>query len=235
MFIPAPVPTLPRQVGGSLRRAANHSQDESDASADDGALAVLLDEPDGLVEPAARMALAALGFVVAPPSIASTPVSRFVGLGGLADVCRCRLCRSSSTAAEKTSALAVSPPLGACGPADPPSVLRTPPVTCAYVLADPLAALLHAMHGCADIVLVLVATPSGPRLQYPAPAPVLARAGLTQRESDVLAQLLARRNDAEIAAALVVSQATVRSHCRAIFRKLGVGGRGEVREVLGVC
>ena len=205
----APVPTLPRPAGGPPHRAAGHPQGEGWVSSRDQARAAVLDEPDGLVEPASRLALAALAFTTtSAPSTAATdpPPLRFVGLGGLADVYRCRLRR-----------------------------VRAPAVnTYAYVLADPLAAMLHRLHGCADVVLVLATTSAGPRLHYARPVPAPAVAGLTARETDVLAHLLARRRDVEIASALTISEATVRSHCRAVYRKLGVADRVQLLTVFDV-
>ncbi|MBA3328095.1 MAG: response regulator transcription factor [Solirubrobacterales bacterium] len=55
---------------------------------------------------------------------------------------------------------------------------------------------------------------------------------LTPREADVLSHLQQGRSNAEIAAALSVSVETVRSHARAVFRKLGVRTR---RDLAGVA
>jgi DNA-binding CsgD family transcriptional regulator len=55
--------------------------------------------------------------------------------------------------------------------------------------------------------------------------PALAGAGLSSREIDVLALLLTRRTNCEIAEALGVASTTVRSHCRAVLRKLGATDR----------
>lgn len=52
-----------------------------------------------------------------------------------------------------------------------------------------------------------------------------ARLGLTQRESEVLGLLVAGRSNRAIAAKLVLGEETVKSHVRAIFRKLEVGDR----------
>jgi DNA-binding NarL/FixJ family response regulator len=51
---------------------------------------------------------------------------------------------------------------------------------------------------------------------------------LTPREADVLDQLQLGRSNGEIAAALCVSVETVRTHARAVFRKLGVHSRREL-------
>ncbi len=51
---------------------------------------------------------------------------------------------------------------------------------------------------------------------------------LTPREADVLDQLQLGRSNGEIAVALCVSVETVRTHARAVFRKLGVHNRREL-------
>jgi DNA-binding NarL/FixJ family response regulator len=51
---------------------------------------------------------------------------------------------------------------------------------------------------------------------------------LTPREADVLDQLQLGRSNGEIAAELCVSIETVRTHTRAVFRKLGVHSRREL-------
>jgi DNA-binding NarL/FixJ family response regulator len=53
-----------------------------------------------------------------------------------------------------------------------------------------------------------------------------AGAGLTQRESEVLALLVAGLSNRAIAVRLVVSDHTVKSHLRALYRKLDVAERG---------
>lgn len=52
-----------------------------------------------------------------------------------------------------------------------------------------------------------------------------ARHGLTQRESEVLSLMVTGLSNRGIAGRLVVSDETVKSHLRAIYRKLGVGDR----------
>lgn len=53
-----------------------------------------------------------------------------------------------------------------------------------------------------------------------------ARLGLTQRESEVLAQLVGGLSNKAIAARLVVSEDTVKTHLRGLYRKLEVNDRG---------
>ena len=67
----------------------------------------------------------------------------------------------------------------------------------------------------------------------PTATPAAGAAGLlpdalTAREADVLDQLRLGRSNGEIAAALGVSVETVRTHARAVFRKLGVHSRREL-------
>ena len=60
-----------------------------------------------------------------------------------------------------------------------------------------------------------------------------ARLGLTQRESEVLALLVTGLSNRAIAAKLVLGEETVKSHVRAIYRKLEVGDRaGAVAKAL---
>jgi DNA-binding NarL/FixJ family response regulator len=51
---------------------------------------------------------------------------------------------------------------------------------------------------------------------------------LTAREADVLTELQRRRSNAQIASDLHISVETVRTHARAIYRKLGVASRREL-------
>ncbi len=53
-----------------------------------------------------------------------------------------------------------------------------------------------------------------------------ADAGLTQRESEVLALLVAGLSNRGIATKLVIGEETVKTHIRGLYRKLGVQDRG---------
>jgi len=53
-------------------------------------------------------------------------------------------------------------------------------------------------------------------------------ASLTPREGEVLSDLLQRRRPAQIAAALHITPATVQTHIRRIYRKLGVRSREQL-------
>jgi PAS domain S-box-containing protein len=70
----------------------------------------------------------------------------------------------------------------------------------------------------------LAAGSSGPPI--PLEHPVLS--GLSEREKEVLTQLVSGDRVPDIAAALHISQNTVRNHLKSIFRKVGVGGQGEL-------
>ncbi len=52
-----------------------------------------------------------------------------------------------------------------------------------------------------------------------------ARLGLSQRESEVLGLIVAGLSNRAIASRLVIGDETVKSHARAVYRKLGVGDR----------
>jgi DNA-binding CsgD family transcriptional regulator len=138
---------------------------------------------------------------------------RFVGVHGLERVAACPLLREAQPGV--------------------PVVL--------YTLRDDLCARLHALHGCADAYAVLVTGASGAggrrasagsRFEMLCGPDPLAAAGITAREADVLALMIARHSDAEIAGRLVISVTTVRTHCRSILRKLGARSRRDVRERL---
>lgn len=82
-------------------------------------------------------------------------------------------------------------------------------------------ALARQHRADADAVLrrLGAAPPEGPTV----PAP--RAGGLTDRELEVLAQVMAGRSNRETAAALLISEATVRRHLANVYQKLGVGSR----------
>jgi len=63
--------------------------------------------------------------------------------------------------------------------------------------------------------------------QKPPPRAGAALAGLSPRESEILALICEARSNPEIAAALGLSERTVRNHASNLFRKLGVKSRAE--------
>jgi DNA-binding NarL/FixJ family response regulator len=56
-------------------------------------------------------------------------------------------------------------------------------------------------------------------------SPHRATAGLTQRETDILALLAEGKSNRDISRALFLSEKTVKAHLAAVFRKLGVSNR----------
>ncbi|MCY1145748.1 response regulator transcription factor [Actinoplanes sp. Pm04-4] len=96
--------------------------------------------------------------------------------------------------------------------------------------------------GRAEIGMALRAAARGQSLFDPAVAARLAKAmsrpaapprpdslpdGLTQREAEVLSQIARGRTNAEIAAALFVAEATVKTHINNAFAKIGARNRTE--------
>jgi DNA-binding CsgD family transcriptional regulator len=162
-------------------------------------------EDDPLVRAAAREAVLNTRSAVAGAVV-------FVGVHGLVRVAECPLRRGQQHA--------------------DPVVL--------YTLRDELCARLHSLHGCADGYGVLVTADlapgtemsTGARFEMLCGPEPLAAAGITAREAEVLALMIARHSDAEIAVRLVISVTTVRTHCRSILRKLGAHSRRDLRDRL---
>jgi len=55
---------------------------------------------------------------------------------------------------------------------------------------------------------------------------------LTERENEVLAELLSGKSNKEIAQALFISESTVKTHAHSIYSKYDVGGRTELISTL---
>lgn len=160
-----------------------------------------------------ELALRRLGFEagLAPAQVV------FVNLAGL------RACPSRSCHRRTTDLFAP----GDAGPAS----ARDAGVLVGYVAGRPLTGAAHALHGCCSQVLELRVGQDGPLLATLLVPPDLAAAGPTPRESDVLALLLAGATDRVAAAALGVAPSTVRSHARAVLRKVGVTDRRSLRRL----
>ena len=86
-----------------------------------------------------------------------------------------------------------------------------------------LAAAIHAAARGEAVLSPAVAGPLMRRAAGAAPSP--DPSGLTAREREVLGLLAAGRTNAEIAAGLVISPKTVKTHVSSILRKLGVADR----------
>lgn len=194
-----------------------------------------VEEADPLIRPAARRAAAV--FLQKTRSLhVDGAVPRFVGVHGLEAVAACPLLRSA--AARRTACAAGRRDRRhdvAAGRSDRgPTALHDPSVDCftvVYTLRDGLSAALHLAHGCADAAAVLLPGEPGEaddRFAVVTWPSVLEAYGLTVREIDVLALLLARFTNDEIAQRLVISRATVRAHVRALQRKLGTVDRRAV-------
>lgn len=78
-----------------------------------------------------------------------------------------------------------------------------------------------------DVQAKLVTAATGGAAFRPTVADAALPDGLTPREADVLRLMAAGRTNAEIAAALFVSEATVKSHINHLFAKAGVTNRGQ--------
>lgn len=98
-----------------------------------------------------------------------------------------------------------------------------------FLLKDaPEAQLLAALRAAPDRVSIM--TPAVTRrlvesFARPAAAPDPRLDVLTERERDVLRQVAHGRSNAEIAAALVIGEATVKTHVSRILTKLGLSSR----------
>jgi len=106
---------------------------------------------------------------------------------------------------------------------------RPSPAECNQMLAFGATACLSKETEARDILTAVHLASRGlqvlPRSGHPEPpGPDL----LTPREADVLDHLRQGHSNAEIATALHVSVETVRTHARAVYRKLGVRTRREL-------
>ena len=81
-------------------------------------------------------------------------------------------------------------------------------------------------------MLWLTASAGGPRFARPPALDAVSAAGLSPREADVLVLLLDGLTTPAIGDRLGVAGSTVRTHCRAVLRKLGAGDRRALRALL---
>ncbi len=109
---------------------------------------------------------------------------------------------------------------------------RRDPTLVDAALASGAAGYLSKALGASDLVDELERVAAGERV-VPATvpgegrSPYLARWALTEREADVAALLARGWRNADIAGALGISPNTVKTHLRALFRKLGVATRAQ--------
>ena len=96
-----------------------------------------------------------------------------------------------------------------------------------------IAEISRAVHAAADHQTLLdpvvhsqllAAATAGPR---PAPQPASLPDDLTQREAEVLSLIARGLSNREIAATLVVSEATVKTHINHVFAKIGARDRAQ--------
>ena len=93
--------------------------------------------------------------------------------------------------------------------------------------SDELVRQLELVHGgemAIDAGLAARAVDTAARMQRDEFWPG-ARQGLTQRESEILSLVVAGLSNRGVATKLIIGEETVKSHLRAIYRKLGVGDR----------
>jgi DNA-binding CsgD family transcriptional regulator len=215
----APDPTLPVGAGGPLRRAAGWVPPPAKPPAAEVAARLApacVADPDPLRRLHAAAAAMALGFCV----VAGTPGGAVAG--ALVDV---------SAATVRFIPLDEPDLCPRCGERPPADAHPGAPLLVGYgALAGALVA--HRRHRCADLVLQLVVAGGGARFAQLPVVSCLDAAGVTPREADVLALVLAGAPGPAIAGRLCVSPATVRAHVRALLRKLGAPDRVTLRAQL---
>ena len=167
-------------------------------------------EPDPFVRPAVEDAVRRLGF---RPALEPAPVV-FV------DLARMGACPAPGGVGPPSVPVRDQP--GGWGSSAAPTVIG-------FVAGRPLTGVAHLLHGCCSEVLELRPGPDGVAFGPLALPPALAAAGLTPREADVLALLLLGLSGCRIATLLGVTPSTVRTHARAVLRKVGVADRRTLR------
>jgi DNA-binding NarL/FixJ family response regulator len=116
-------------------------------------------------------------------------------------------------------------------------LVRDPPPICGTLLLDAGACCIAANVSAADLASALKLAADGDRvflasdghrLQQPSSRRVRS---LTKREAEVFEQLRKEASDVEMARHFKLSIATVRTHMRAVRRKLGVVNRRELGDM----
>ena len=83
-------------------------------------------------------------------------------------------------------------------------------------------------HAHRDVLAPVSSTDQHPAIvAVPGPAAILVVEPLTEREREVLRNVSAMLNTAEIASQMYISVNTVKSHLKSAYRKLGAAHRGE--------
>jgi len=216
----APHPHPSRGAGGPRQRAAGRVLEDGGPSVrrPTGLRPAVLLEPDPLLRPTVEAAVRRLGF---EPGLTPAPVL-FVNLGGLG-VCPSFSCGLGHGPAGGAGL----GPTCRSGRGDAPNGASV----IGYVAGRPLTGAAHVLHGCCAQVLELRPAPGGPALVALVLPAALAAPRPTRREADVLALLLAGATDRRAAAMLGVAPSTVRTHARAVLRKVGVADRRQLRRL----
>jgi DNA-binding CsgD family transcriptional regulator len=203
-------------AGGPPRRAAGRVLQSA---------AVL--DPDPLRRLHALAAVSALGFVARELDHTS-PASSLRWAGALADVTS----RGAALFIARDEPDAC-PRCGVAGRAlAMPATVETGGVLCVGYGAHlaPLAA--HRRHRCVDLALHLSSEGGAVHFAYLPPISVIDEAQVPEREADVLVLILAGLPGSALASRLQLSPQTVRSHARALLRKLGAADRRTLRAQL---
>ncbi|MBT0994383.1 response regulator transcription factor [Cellulomonas sp. DKR-3] len=95
----------------------------------------------------------------------------------------------------------------------------------AHVLASPVVP--GATRPVVDVPRPAVPVQESADLADPAPEPVRPAVALTKREIEVLVGMSNGRSNAQIGAELFLSEDTVKTHARRLFRKLGANDRAQ--------
>lgn len=100
--------------------------------------------------------------------------------------------------------------------------------------------MLNVYYGKTDAVTVEVAAMQAEKASVLRVSPIpkerlesmSLKYGLTRRETELLEQVCLRKTNEDIAAALGISENTVKFHLKNLMKKLSVSSRTEIREML---